>query len=34
MNRACAGFVTGMDVAAKYIPSDISYEKILLIGAF
>ncbi len=34
LNSACAGFVTGMDVAAKYIASDASYQKILLLGAY
>lgn len=34
LNSACAGFVTGMDVAAKYIASDEAYNKILLIGAY
>jgi 3-oxoacyl-[acyl-carrier-protein] synthase-3 len=34
LNSACAGFVTGMDVAAKYIAADAQYKKILLIGAY
>lgn len=34
LNCACAGFVTGMDVASKYIAADTAYNKILLIGAY
>lgn len=34
LNSACAGFVTGMDVAAKYIAADAHYDKVLLIGAY
>jgi len=34
INSACAGFVTGLDMAAKYIRSDKSYNNILVIGAY
>ena len=34
INSACAGFVTAMDVAAKYIRSDERYNNILVIGAY
>ncbi|WNJ20469.1 ketoacyl-ACP synthase III [Pontibacter sp. G13] len=34
LNTACAGFVTAMDVAAKYIQSDEHYQHILVIGAY
>src|SRR5690606_810135 len=34
LNTACAGFVTALDVANKYIVSDSSYNKILVIGAY
>ena len=34
LNCACAGFVTGMDIASKYIAADNSYNKILLVGAY
>lgn len=34
VNCACAAFVTGMDMAAKYIASDTAYNKILLVGAY
>jgi len=31
---ACAGFVTALDTAAKYIIADLSYKNILVIGAY
>ncbi len=34
INTACAGFVTALDVASKYIRSDESYNNILVIGAY
>ena len=34
INTACAGFVTALDVAAKYIRSDEQYRYILVIGAY
>jgi len=34
VNTACAGFVTGLDIAAKYIQSDESYKNILIVGAY
>jgi len=34
VNSACAGFVTALDVAWKYLRADPRYEKILVIGAY
>lgn len=34
LNTACAGFVTALDVAHKYIVADTSYSHILVIGAY
>lgn len=34
LNSACAGFVTALDVAAKYIIADNQYKQILVIGAY
>ncbi|MDX1908417.1 MAG: ketoacyl-ACP synthase III [Bacteroidia bacterium] len=34
LNAACAGFVTGVDVAAKYIRTDTRYNHVLVIGAY
>lgn len=34
LNAACAGFVTGMDVAAKYIRTDERYNHVMVIGAY
>lgn len=34
LNTACAGFVTALDVAAKYILADDRYEYIMVIGAY
>jgi 3-oxoacyl-[acyl-carrier-protein] synthase-3 len=34
INSACAGFVTALDMAAKYIGSDTQYRNILVVGAY
>ncbi|MCA1752410.1 MAG: ketoacyl-ACP synthase III [Flavobacteriales bacterium] len=34
INTACAGFVTALDMGAKYITADARYEHILVIGAY
>jgi 3-oxoacyl-[acyl-carrier-protein] synthase-3 len=34
VNTACAGFVTAVDIASKYIRSDERYKNILVIGAY
>jgi 3-oxoacyl-[acyl-carrier-protein] synthase III len=34
INTACAGFVTALDIGAKFIRSDEQYEYILVIGAY
>ena len=34
VNTACAGFVTALDIASKFIRSDEIYENILVIGAY
>lgn len=34
INAACAGFVTALDMAAKYIKVDPQYKNILVIGAY
>jgi 3-oxoacyl-[acyl-carrier-protein] synthase-3 len=34
LNTACAGFVTALDVASKYIASDDQYNNVLVIGAY
>lgn len=34
INTACAGFVTALDVASKYIIADAQYQKVLVIGAY
>jgi len=34
INSACAGFVTAVDIAAKYIVADDKYKYILVIGAY
>lgn len=34
LNTACAGFVTAMDVASKYIAADDKYQHILVIGGY
>jgi len=34
VNCACAGWVTGLDIAAKYIAADPAYRHILLVGGY
>jgi 3-oxoacyl-[acyl-carrier-protein] synthase-3 len=34
VNCACAGFVTALDTASKYIAADASYQHILVVGAY
>ena len=34
VNTACAGFVTVLDIGAKYIRADARYENVLVIGAY
>lgn len=34
LNAACAGFVSALDVASKYISSDVHYKNILVVGAY
>lgn len=34
VNTACAGFVTALDMAAKYIQADESYHNVLVIGGY
>jgi len=34
INTACAGFVTALDMAAKYIAADEQYSTILVVGAY
>jgi len=34
LNAACAGFVTALDTASKYVISDTSYSNVLVIGAY
>lgn len=34
LNSACAGFVTGLDVSAKYIRADDQYNHVMVIGAY
>lgn len=34
LNTACAGFVTAVDVASKYIAADERYNSILVVGAY
>lgn len=34
LNTACAGFVTALDVASKYIIADSNYSNVLVIGAY
>lgn len=34
LNAACAGFVTALDLAAKYVIADERYKNILVIGAY
>lgn len=34
LNAACAGFITGLDVGAKYIRTDDRYNTVMVIGAY
>lgn len=34
INSACAGFVTALDTASKYIIADAAYKNVLVIGAY
>ncbi|MFN4080412.1 MAG: 3-oxoacyl-ACP synthase III family protein [Saprospiraceae bacterium] len=34
VNAACAGFVTALDIAAKYIQADPHYNKVLVVGGY
>jgi 3-oxoacyl-[acyl-carrier-protein] synthase-3 len=34
INTACAGFVTGLDIGAKYIQADTQYQHVMIIGAY
>lgn len=34
LNTACAGFVTALDTASKYMIADVQYKYILVIGAY
>jgi 3-oxoacyl-[acyl-carrier-protein] synthase III len=34
LNSACAGFVTALDTASKYVIADSSYKNVLVIGAY
>lgn len=34
VNTACAGFVTALDLGAKYIRSDAKYRNVLVVGAY
>jgi 3-oxoacyl-[acyl-carrier-protein] synthase III len=34
LNSACAGFVTALDLAGKYIVADERYENVLVVGAY
>ncbi|WP_303312265.1 3-oxoacyl-ACP synthase III family protein [Hymenobacter sp. BT730] len=34
LNAACAGFVTALDVAAKYISADTRYNRVLVLGGY
>lgn len=34
VNTACAGFVTALDIATRYIHSDVGYRHILVVGAY
>jgi 3-oxoacyl-[acyl-carrier-protein] synthase-3 len=34
INAGCAGYVTALDVAAKYIRADDRYERVLVVGAY
>src|SRR5919107_1660315 len=34
LNSACAGFVTALDTASKYVIADSSYKRVLVVGAY
>ncbi|MCX7978762.1 MAG: ketoacyl-ACP synthase III, partial [Bdellovibrionaceae bacterium] len=34
INTACAGFVTALDIASKYISADSNYKNVLVVGAY
>src|SRR4030095_4895860 len=34
LNCACAGFVTALDAASKYVIADSSYKHVLVVGAY
>lgn len=34
INAGCAGYVTALDVASKYIAADAHYERVLVVGAY
>lgn len=34
LNTACAGFVTGLDTASKFIQADAHYQHVLVVGAY
>ncbi|PEN12258.1 3-ketoacyl-ACP synthase [Longibacter salinarum] len=34
LNTACAGFVTALDTARKFVEADASYEHVLVVGAY
>ena len=34
LNSACAGFVTALDTASKYVIADPSYRRVLVVGAY
>lgn len=34
LNSACAGFVAGLDVAAKFVQFDLAYQHVLVVGAY
>ncbi|MET0645277.1 MAG: ketoacyl-ACP synthase III [Pyrinomonadaceae bacterium] len=34
LNSACAGFVTALDTASKYVIADASYRNVLVVGAY
>lgn len=34
INTACAGFVTALDMGAKYIAADAQYQNVLVVGAY
>ncbi len=34
LNTACAGFVTALDLGAKYIRADVNYKTVMVIGAY